>query len=109
MAMGKKGYAKLQKMQALCADVEADNRRLEHCLRSLKAAEKRRVALQDFYERDWLRLAESPDLSAAQAAGLQALVAEGGYSVLGQDTIWNALSDQHALRLKLLKHLAKHL
>ena len=109
MALGKTDLDTLAKMQALCTQVEADNAQIKPFIRALAAADKRRIELQALYEQDWLRLSQPGRLSPSQRAALDALPDRGRYSILDQDTLWNTLSDQHALRLRLLKALVKSL
>ncbi|MDO5687380.1 MAG: DUF4298 domain-containing protein [Neisseria sp.] len=109
MAMTKKDFDKLKQMQSLCAEVESDNKQLKQLLRLFKTADKRRDELQTLYENDWLHLVESEELSKEQRRELESLQAKGKYSILDQDTIWNALSDQYDLRVQLIKAAVKTL
>ncbi len=97
----------LKNMQRLCTDLENDVRNLSAFNEYLQSVNERYETLGSLYESDWLRLSESEKLDAAQIRQVEAMVAEGGFSVLGQDTIWNALSDTRIEYVQLLKALAK--
>ncbi|MDO5626344.1 MAG: DUF4298 domain-containing protein [Pseudomonadota bacterium] len=109
MTLSKKDIAKLTRMNDLCEQVEADNQAIAQLCKRLKKSDKTSRELLDLYEKHWLELAEPGKLSDEQRREIDALAKKGRYSVLAQDTVWNALSDQHALRIKLLKALVKEI
>ena len=109
MSLGKKKFEKLLKMQELSTQVEDDNARLAGLLQELKDAGKRHEELHELYDRDWMELAGSPDLTDDQVAALERDPSNQRYSILAEDTIWNALSDQYDLKIRILKAVAKRL
>lgn len=109
MTLNEKDFAKLKDMRELCAAVESFNAVIESFLDSFNEGEIRRAALQDLYESDWMGLAESDRLSDGQRRELEQTGSRTKHSILAQDTIWNALSDNHQLRVRLIKSLADSL
>lgn len=96
-------------MQRLCEAVEADNTQLEALLSQLELMQQRSAQLDEFYQQRWLHGSEQLARDTAAMQRLQDLPASGHYSILGQDTIWDALSERQELIKTLLKHLAKAL
>lgn len=109
MPLTDKDFAKLARMQTLCTQLEADAGTLKAFINKLKNIEATRSELTQAYQEDWLTLTESGELSDTQYQQLNNMVANGGYSILAQDTIWDALSDVHAYYHKLLGMLANSL
>lgn len=107
MPLNHQDFVRLREMQTLCTQLEADVQQLAAFGKSLAAIDQRYKALATLYQAHWLRLSESKALSKAQCQQIEDMVAKGSYSVLGQDTIWNALSDTRAEYLRLLKSLAE--
>ena len=93
MALSDRDFGQLKVMQAACTQVEADAEALRDFSAKVAEIRARYQALSSTYQADWRRLADEASPSDAQQAELDAMVAEGGYSVLGQDTIWSALED----------------
>lgn len=71
-------------------------------VQALAAALRQLLAV---YGEHWLALHQANDLDAAGHAALQAAIAPGRHSVLGQDTVWNALQGARQLQLALAKAL----
>lgn len=96
----------LASLQMLCLQVEQDNAEIQAFLKQLKVAEKRRKQLTEAYHQDWQALAKLPQETLAQ---IQVEVPEGHYSVLAEDTIWDALETGRQARVALLKLLVKQI
>ena len=94
-------------MQTLCTALEDDLRQLRKFGKFLSSVDERYRKLGALYQAHWMELSESADLNDNQRQQIQAMVAEGSFSVLDQDTIWNALSDTNQEYLRLLKSLAQ--
>ncbi|MEA4813205.1 MAG: DUF4298 domain-containing protein [Anaerolineaceae bacterium] len=109
MALSKKDFNTLLEMQKLCTQVENDLEKVTAFRQFMEEAEKRRKALADSYEKDWLRLIESDDVDDDQYKAVEALVPEGRYSIFAEDTIWNVLSDLHIEYKEILKMLVNQL
>lgn len=100
-------FAMLQEMQQLCTEVEQDVEKIAAFTQHLEAAHRRYQALSALYHNHWQRLTETEAISDTQKQQIESMVAAGSYSVFGQDTVWNALSDLHLEYIKLLKTLAQ--
>lgn len=100
-------FALLQKTQSLCSELEFDLKKLIAFKKYLNDVNKRYKGLSDLYHTHWQRLTESELLDSEQRMQIEAMVTEGEYSIFGQDTIWNVLSDIHIEYTQLLKSLAK--
>lgn len=109
MPLSQKDLSTLQEMQTLCSELEADLTQMVAFKRYLGEVEVRHQKLSTLYESQWQRLTESEQLSAEEQAVIESMVREGHYSILGQDTIWNALYDTKAQYVELLKALAEKL
>ena len=105
MALSDKDFKKLQDMQALTAELEADIKTLASFKKYLNATAKRQEQLGQFYQEEWMELVDSEDFDEEQEAALKKMVKKGHYSILDQDTIWDALNgiqDQYSSLLKAL-------
>lgn len=100
---------RLQRAQALCVRVEADHAELTRLLRALPAMQRRHDALARYYDAHWL--ADVQALQAQPDAERRLLDAtpDGHYSVLAEDTIWDALSDAREAVQRAIKALARRL
>ena len=107
MPLSPDDFAQLQEMQTLCTALEDDLRQLRKFGKFLSSVDERYRKLGALYQAHWMELSESADLDDNQRQQIQAMVAKGSYSVLDQDTIWNALSDTNQEYLRLLKSLAQ--
>ena len=65
--------------------------------------------LESLYEKDWSSIASDKRIDEKDEQALAAAAKKGRYSVLGQDTIWNALQDAYQLQMALTKLLVKNL
>ena len=108
MALPENDFTQLKDMQVACTQVEADARTLRDMVAAVESIRARYQSLSESYQADWQRLADDEKLSPSQRQQeeLDSMVAEGGYSVLGQDTIWNALEDVRSEIGALQKALA---
>lgn len=102
-------FATLLDMQQLCTALEEDARQINAFADVLSAIEQRQQRLSALYQADWLRLVEETSLTDAQQKRLDDALSQDSYSILGQDTIWNALSDIREGYILLLKSLAEKL
>lgn len=106
MALSKKDQAKLEEMQRLCTAVEQDIIEIENFRQFFTQAFQRLIKLSEFYDKDWLRIVDSGKLDEAGVQAVEKLTKEGQYSILDEDTIWDALTDSRAVYIALLKDLA---
>lgn len=106
MPISQNDYDKLARMQVLAETATEDKRKIDEFIQFLEEVSQRQDELMDLYQEDWMRLVEDENLDEAQEEALQALVSEGQYSVLDQDTIWNALEELSDAQVNLLKYLA---
>ena len=106
MPLAQEDYEKLSKMQELTNLAIQDTRKIDEIIQYLEQVSQRQDELMDLYQEDWMRLVEDENLDEAQEEALQALVSDGQYSVLDQDTIWNALEELSDAQVNLLKYLA---
>jgi len=102
---------KLRAMQTLYAQIDQDNKAIEAFTQFLIESKQRCDALSEFYENEWLDVVEEDEWRVEK--GLPSLGIEvyessepnGKYSILGEDTIWNTLSENRQILLELLKTL----
>ena len=106
MALSNDDLAKLQEMQTLTTQIEADIKSLGEFKKSLNEIIDRRDQLINLYESDWMELVDSDDLEDSQVQTIEKMVPEGSYSILNQDTIWDALNDLRTEYIDILKQLA---
>lgn len=97
-------------MQTLCVQVEKDCEVIENFAAFLQEARKRQQELATFYEEEWMDLVYDGDINPHPDADalnetLIAHIPEGHYSIMGEDTIWNALVAHRFALLELLKTL----
>jgi hypothetical protein len=95
-------------MQKLCLQVEQDCEAMDKCLTFLEEARKRQQELSSFYEEEWTNLVYDDDINPSADADvlsevLYEYIPEGHYSIMSEDTIWNALVDHRESLLNLLK------
>ncbi len=100
----------INKMQALCVQVELDNQKIEDFKAFLMTARSRHDQLLAFYHTEWAELLY--DENGDTREGMDEILKEhlkhipdGHYSITDQDTIWDALSDHRLSLLDLLKTL----
>lgn len=101
--------SKLLAMQGLCDRIVDQTKALAGTDKAIRNLNKDLRELEMLYEKDWLALAGDQRLSEEDQQALAAAVPKGRYSVLDQDTIWNALQDAYRLQISLTKLLVKHL
>ena len=94
---------KLIEMQALCHQVEADANKISEFIIFLQEADERRKGLADFLQEDWMFYYEDEENKEAWDKELEKHVAEDSFSILDEDTIWDALMDERQETLELLK------
>lgn len=100
---------KLRAMQTLYARIDQDNKAIEAFTQFLIESKQRCDALSEFYENEWQDAVEEDDSRVEKglpSLGIEAYESSapnGKYSILGEDTIWNALVDHRESLLKLLK------
>lgn len=99
----------LHDMQALCDEIIDQTKALDATRKLIRALNRNLRNLQDFYEQHWLALAQDKRLSESDVRALESAIAKGRYSILDQDTIWNALQDAHHTQMAVLKVLVKDL
>ena len=98
---------RLLAMQALCDRVQGSTRELEAMVQKIAVFQKESIALQDFYQHEWHAFAADERMSEADHNEVQGAAA--GYSVLGQDTIWNVLEQARAVQVQLIRQLVQSL
>lgn len=100
---------KLRAMQTLYARIDQDNKAIEAFTQFLIESKQRCDALSEFYENEWLDVVGEDERRVEKglpSLGIEAYESSapnGKYSILGEDTIWNALVDHRESLLKLLK------
>jgi hypothetical protein len=107
MALLPEQLQRLLAMQTLCERVEGTAQELEAAVQKIAVLQQEAQALQDFYQHEWLELISDERLSEADRQAVQS--AATGYSVLGQDTIWDALEQVRAVQVRLIKQLVQSL
>ncbi|UJF24367.1 DUF4298 domain-containing protein [Suttonella sp. R2A3] len=105
--MNDQAFNTLLEMQRLYTELTQDAVELRAFVETLERIDQRYQALSTFYQDHWLALVESDCLSEAQQHALDEAVAPNTYSILGEDTIWNTISEIHQNYLTLLKSLAQ--
>ena len=96
-------------MQQLCDRVTEQTEALEPVVQAIARLNGDIQRLGAMYEQDWLRLHDALLAGSNGPAALLASIAPGRHSILGQDTIWNALHEARQVQLALLKRLAASL
>ena len=94
---------KLIEMQTLCHQVEEDANKISEFITFIQEANKRRKMLADFYQNGWMFYFEDEENQDKWDKALEAHIVKGSYSILGEDTIWDALFDGRMEILELLK------
>ncbi len=85
---------RLEKTEALLKQCQQDVQRLEKIQKEIKTIEKRRKQLDNYYENRYLKDIDLPKKFQ-------------NYGILDEDSIWNVLTDQYGIKIKLLKILIK--
>lgn len=96
-------------MQELCDRITDQTRALAATQKAIRTLNKDLRELESLYEKDWLALVSDKRIDAQDEEALTASSKKGCYSVLGQDTIWNALQDAYQLQMALTKLLVRNL
>ena len=109
MALPDSHLKKLLSMQELCERIIDQTQARAANQKVIRALNKDLRELETLYEKDWLSLVSSQQISGKDEAALAAAVGKGRYSVLDQDTIWNALQDAYQVQMALTKLLVKNL
>lgn len=99
----------LVEMQQLCSATENDLVELERIHQFLEERGARWKRLGELYQEEWPRLVDSEELDAEQTGLLAGMVPEGRYSILDQDTIWDATSELHGKLVAIMKLLVAQL
>lgn len=105
MTMDNADIEQLVRMQQLCDRVINQTEALEPVLEAIAGLNKDIQQLEAIYGQDWLRLHDALPAGADTPAALHACIAPGRYSVLSQDTIWDALQAARQVQLALAKRL----
>ena len=100
---------KMLAMQDLCDRIIDQSKALASAQKVIRSLNKDLRQLEDLYEKDWLAISSDKRLDRNDEQALAAAAKKGRYSVLGQDTIWNALQDAYQLQMALTKLLVKNL
>jgi hypothetical protein len=97
---------KLIEMQALCHEVEADVNKISDFIAFIQDAQARKQKLAEFYQSEWMFYYEDEKNKEAWDKELEKHVAEDSFSILDEDTIWDALQDGRLETIELLKTIA---
>jgi CMP-N-acetylneuraminic acid synthetase len=97
---------RLIEMQALCHLVEEDANKIGDFIAFIQEAEARKQKLADFYQSEWMFYYEDEKNKEAWDKELEKHVAEDSFSILDEDTIWDALQDERLEIVELLKTIA---
>lgn len=109
MTMHNADIEQLVRMQQLCDRVINQAEALEPVLEAIAGLNRDMQQLEAIYGQDWLRLQDALPAGQAAPAAVLACIAPGRHSVLGQDTVWNALHAARQVQRALLKQLAADL
>lgn len=109
MAIRKIDLQKLVEMQALCDKIIDQTEALAPTLKTVRSLNKDLRQLEVFYDKDWLQIYSDKRLTDSDHETLLSYVKDGRYSILGEDTIWNAFCAAREIQLSLAKLLVKHL
>lgn len=85
------------RMQQLYEAAQQDNEMLASLCSRFNQMQQRMEKLKDFYQTDWLKGSEALGENHAARERLHQQVGAGYYSILGEDTIWNLLSEREEL------------
>lgn len=96
-------------MQQLCDRVTEQTEALEPVVQAIARLNGDIQQLGAMYGQDWLRLHDALPAGSNGPAALLASIAPGRHSILGQDTIWNALHEARQVQLALVKRLVADL
>ena len=94
------------RMQGVCDRVIGQAEALGAVVEAIASLNRDIRELEAFYQGDWLRLHDAPAPEGEARAALLGSIAPGNYSILSQDTIWDALQNARRVQLALLKRLA---
>lgn len=94
---------KLIEMQKLCHQVEADANKISDFIVFLQEAYERRNVLGEFLQSEWMFYHEDDKNIEAWSKELEKHIAEDSFSILDEDTIWDALMDERLETIELLK------
>lgn len=94
---------RLIEMQALCHQVEADADKISEFIVFIEEAQARKEKLAEFYQSEWMFYYEDEKNKEAWNKELEKHVAEDSFSILDEDTIWDALMDERLETIELLK------
>ena len=97
---------RLIEMQALCHLVEEDANKISDFIAFIQEAEARKQKLADFYQSEWMFYYEDEKNKEAWDKELEKHIAEDSFSILDEDTIWDALQDERLEIVELLKTIA---
>ena len=100
---------KMLAMQDLCDRIIDQSKALASEQKVIRSLNKDLRELESLYEKDWSSIASDKRIDEKDEQALAAAAKKGRYSVLGQDTIWNALQDAYQLQMALTKLLVKNL
>lgn len=95
--------------QNLCDEVIDQTRALAQTRTLMRSLNRNLAALAEFYDGDWLAISASKHLTDDDERLIQEAAAKGRYSILAQDTIWDALQDARQAQLALTRLLARNL
>ncbi|MGH8054799.1 MAG: DUF4298 domain-containing protein [Stenotrophomonas sp.] len=109
MALQKNDLQLLIEMQALCDKVLDQTEALAPMLETVDTLNHDIKRLEAFYDKDWLRLHDDKQLTDSDHEALRPHIKDGRYSILAQDTIWDAFVTAREIQLSLTKLLVKHL
>ena len=107
--MDKADIEQLVQMQQLCDRVIEQTEALEPMVEAVANLNRDIRQLEAVYGQDWLRLQDALPASEDDPAALIASIAPGRYSILSQDTIWDALYAARQVQLALVKRLVADL
>ena len=94
---------RLIEMQALCHLVEEDANKISDFIAFIQETEARKQKLAEFYQSEWMFYYEDEKNKEAWNKELEKHVAEDSFSILDEDTIWDALMDERLETIELLK------
>ena len=96
---------KLTEMQSLCEQLEHNLQTLQTLNQNLPKIITQMKRLRELYQSDWLEAVDELKTDEVAWERVYQLASEGHYSVLGEDTIWDVLTETDKESKQLLHQL----
>lgn len=93
--------------QEVCGTINDQSAVIERAVSVAAELQGRVKALESFYQNRWLEICEDPGLTDEDRDSLIFRARPGSYSVLGEDTIWDALQAARRVQIACSSNLPK--